>query len=237
VFHRSEQSVLWIDAAGGRRIAPVDDVQGEDTVVRERVLLFEALTLLAQRQSETEMTLVEQVNRNSSRIAAVEQLCTQLETRLADIDERLSRLAGAVHADPGLPQRVAMLQAQIQRLGRPADQPPAWQPAITPAPSPRLAQADPRPAHLAAADLPPARASYVPVPQAPPLRTDVPPRQPASAAVSRRSRPVAYAAARSGDGLLERINAMTGQDRASMALMAAGVLVVGYAILAQLRIG
>src|SRR5205823_1449189 len=55
------QAPGWIHARVGRRIAAVDDQQAEASLVHERALLLEALTLLVQRQAETEAALTNEL--------------------------------------------------------------------------------------------------------------------------------------------------------------------------------
>jgi hypothetical protein len=185
----------------------VHDEQAEATVIRERALLLEALTLLVQRQTETETALADQLARTNNRVATVERHCVELEARLADIDTRLQRLALEVQPDPGLPQRVAVLQAQVERLhghAAASEAVPRAQPVAAPGPMPVAAASAsaPPPVRPRAAPLPPRRAVLV----------------------------------ASGDTLWDRLGA-TNQDRASVVLIGTGVLVVVFAALAQLRVG
>jgi hypothetical protein len=196
----------------------VDDEQTGATIARERALLLEALTLLVQRQAEAETTLTGQVAQTNSRVAQVERRGLDLEARLTDIDARLQHLATQVEPDPELARRVAMLQAQVERLhGAAADERAAPQ-ATAPAPQP-VAPA-PQPLRQA------------PPPQPPPTRQPVPVepiRQPRTAPAPRRAALVG-----SGDSLWELLGA-TNQDRASIVLIGAGLVAVVFAALAQLR--
>jgi hypothetical protein len=135
----------------------VHDDQAEATVVRERALLLEALTLLVQRQAETETALTDQLARTNNRVTTVERRYIDLEARLGDIDERLRRLAIEVEPDPGLRQRVVVLQAQVERLhSRGAEAPVA-----APPPPPASVQTAPPVRPPRAAPLPPRRAAMV----------------------------------------------------------------------------
>jgi hypothetical protein len=216
----------------------VGNDQAGATIIHERALLLEALTLLVQRQAETESALIQQVGETNSRVAAMERRSRDLEERLAEIGERLQRLASEVEPDPGLPRRVAVLQAQVERLhGRPVDDALAPTPVAQPAhrveeprvrvEEPRVRVEEPR----ARFDEPPARFDE-PSPrfEAPPPRREV--HQVRSQAVPPRR---ALLATSTGT-LWERLGA-TNQDRASLVLMGTGVVVVLAAALAQLRPG
>jgi hypothetical protein len=170
----------------------VHAADADATLARERALLLEALTLLVQRQAETESALADQVVRTTTRVANVERRGAELDARVADIDARLRQLATQVEPDPGLPGRVAVLQAQLQelQLTRTAESTP-------PTPPPPTAPTEP-----------------------PPPKS--PPPEPAVVAPA--------------NTVWERLGA-TNQDRASAVLIGAGVLVVVFAALAQLRLG
>ena len=198
---------------GGRRIGAVHDADAEATLARERALLLEALTLLVQRQAETESALTDQVARTNTRVANVERRGVDLEARVAGIDARLQQLATQVEPDPGLSGRVAVLQAQLQQLhvARLADA----QPSQSSAPEPTFAPPPPTVQTEAAAPT-----SHPP--QA--IRqTHAPP-------------PRRAAVVGSADTLWARLG-NTNQDRASAVLIGTGVLVVVFAALAQLRLG
>jgi len=197
-------------------------VQGElaeATVVRERALLLEALTLLVKRQAETETALTAQLARTNARVAAAERRGLELEARLADIDARLQRLASEVAPDPGLPRRVAVLQSQVENLQAAAGSTQAAL-AVT---EPRAPQAVISVAAVAA-----------PAPQAVPsvATPSAPPRQPQAAPLA----PRRAALVGSPDTLWDRLGS-TNQDRASVVLIGAGVLAVVFAAIAQLRPG
>jgi hypothetical protein len=88
----------------------------ESSTVGERALLFEAVTLLVQRQVETDAELTTQIVRTAARVSALERRAAKLEDRLRLLDERLLRLTAQVEPDPGLPHRLAMLEAQLELL-------------------------------------------------------------------------------------------------------------------------
>jgi hypothetical protein len=217
--------------------------QAETSVVRERTLLVEALTLLMERQQEAETELTERLARTNSRVVAVERRFGEIESRLAGIEERLLRLATEVEPDPGVSRRVATLQAHVERLQSPGTSPSgaaAQQPQETrsrarPAPSPaealiaaeewassrRRAEVRPEPEEA------PEQVSYVGQPIA--QREQ---RSPAHEPTTFRR----VMATPSGATLWDRLGS-SNQDRASVLLIAAGVLVVVFAALAQIRFG
>ena len=94
----------------------VAEQAGTGTLVHERELLLEAFSLLVQRQAETEAALGQQLGETSSRVAAAERRSKELEARLTELGGRLEELARAVEPDPGLAQRVAALQVQLDHL-------------------------------------------------------------------------------------------------------------------------
>ena len=61
----------------------MDDQRAEASLVHERALLLEALTLLVQRQAETEAALTNELARTTTRVAAIERRSIELENRLA----------------------------------------------------------------------------------------------------------------------------------------------------------
>jgi hypothetical protein len=88
----------------------------ESSAARERALLLEAVTLLVQRQVETDVELSAQIARNAVRVSALEKRAAELADRLHQLDERLIRLAAQAEPDPGLPHRLAVLETQLQLL-------------------------------------------------------------------------------------------------------------------------
>jgi hypothetical protein len=95
---------------------PVDAYPADASLVRERALLLEALTLLVQRQVETDAEVSAQVARTNARVAAIERRAVELENRLVQLAERLTQLAIQVQPDPGLPHRLTVLEAQLELL-------------------------------------------------------------------------------------------------------------------------
>ena len=120
-------------------------------------LLVEAVSLLVQRQRETEKWVAEQLSQAEERTAATERRYTEVEARLAALEEQLSRVAREVEptrADAAPDERLARLRAQLEALksggnGVPAaigPQPPrsaSDAPKTTPAPArgPEVARA------------------------------------------------------------------------------------------------
>ena len=82
-------------------------------------LLVEAVSLLVQRQHETEKWVAEKVSQADERTAATERRYAELEARLADLEEQLARVAREVepsHGDAAPDERLARLRAQLEAL-------------------------------------------------------------------------------------------------------------------------
>ena len=82
-------------------------------------LLVEAVSLLVQRQRETEQWVTEQVCQAEERTAAAERRSVELEARLAAIEEQLARIAREL--EPGRAEgpgdgRLARLREQLESL-------------------------------------------------------------------------------------------------------------------------
>jgi hypothetical protein len=145
-------------------------------------LLVEAVSLLVQRQRETEKWVAEQVAQAEERTAATERRYAELEARLAALEEQLSRVAREVEptrADAAPDERLARLRAQLEALksggnGVPAALPPqpprsaSDAPKTTPAPArgPDVARASAAEARSAA---PQERATSAAAPEYQPL--------------------------------------------------------------------
>jgi hypothetical protein len=102
----------------------------------ENNLLIEAVSLLVQRQRETESWVAEQVFHTDERAAATEQRYAELEARLLGIEERLARLTH--EAEPGPAEgvdekRLARLREQLEGLKSGEDGRPARSPSALPA--------------------------------------------------------------------------------------------------------
>jgi len=91
-------------------------------------LLVEAVSLLVQRQHETESRVAEQLWQAEERTAATERRYAELEARLASIEEQLERVVHEVEparGDAASDERLARLREQLEGLksggdGRPA---------------------------------------------------------------------------------------------------------------------
>ena len=95
-----------------------------DELDEEGNLLIETVSLLVQRQRETESRVAEQVRQAEERAAATERLYAELEARVAGIEEQLSRLAHEiepVRGDPAANERLTRLREQLEGLRSGAD--------------------------------------------------------------------------------------------------------------------
>src|SRR5690348_5925957 len=113
------------------RDLPQEEAPHEDN------LLIEAVSLLVQRQRETEAWVAEQVEQAEERAAAVEQRYAELEGRLAGIEFQLDRLVrelepGRGEAAPG--SQLARLREQVEELKSDTDgRPPRTSRSVEPA--------------------------------------------------------------------------------------------------------
>jgi hypothetical protein len=179
-----------------------------DEAPQEDNLLIEAVSLLVQRQRETETWVAEQIDQAESRAAVVKRQYTDLEARLADIEQQLDRLIREfepARGDAAAGQRLARLREQVEDLKSETDGRPLR--SVPPAPLPPVA--------------PPAASAAVV------LRTteaqSAPPR-------------VSTVAAASNATVWDVLGA-TPQDRFGLLLIFLGVVAVLYAVLTQLRFG
>src|SRR5712691_7470225 len=88
-------------------------------VKEEGNLLIEAVSLLVQRQRETEGWVAEQIWQAEERAAATERRYAELEARLVGIEEHLARLVHDVDVVPGGAlddERLARLREQVEGL-------------------------------------------------------------------------------------------------------------------------
>jgi archaellum component FlaC len=109
------------------------EVKEVSEVKEEGNLLIEAVSLLVQRQRETEGWVAEQIWQAEERAAAAERRYAELEDRLDGIEEHLSRLVNELEPAPGgnaeVDQRLSRLREQVEDLktvgtdGRPAVSP------------------------------------------------------------------------------------------------------------------
>jgi hypothetical protein len=82
-------------------------------------LLIEAVSLLVQRQRETETWVAKQVEHAEERAGAAERRYADIEARLAGIEDQLDRLVGELgpdHGDALVDQRLARLREQVEDL-------------------------------------------------------------------------------------------------------------------------
>ena len=189
-------------------------------------LLIEAVSLLVQRQRESESRVAEQVMQAEERAAATERLYAELEARVAGIEEQLSRLAREiepVRGDPAANERLARLREQLESLKSGADGRSAR--AATPAAvsvGPAVPTADTVPLR----DPEPARTSVESRPRARPAATlaaATPTRTPAP-------RPAQHVS-------FWDLLGSNAQDRFGLVFMGLGAVAVLYAALSLLRAG
>jgi hypothetical protein len=202
----------------------------------EGSLLIEAVSLLVQRQHETESWIADQIWQAEERATATERLYEEFEARLAGIEEHLARLVHDVEplrGDAGVDERLERLREQVEGLKAGPDGRPAR-------PGPVLA---------AAAGAGPSAVG------------EAPGREPDAVSVARSGRPVVVRDARATDerrplsvgpaaGPRHRPAPSAGpgvsfwellgpspQDRFGLLLIGAGAVAVLYAVLTQLRFG
>jgi hypothetical protein len=126
-----------MNVAAGRTIRSVPpDLSTSEVKVpevkEEGNLLIEAVSLLVQRQRETEGWVTEQIWQAEERAAAAERRYAELEGRLSGIEEHLSRLVNELEPQRGdaqVDERLSRLREQVEDLktvgtdGRPATSP------------------------------------------------------------------------------------------------------------------
>ncbi|HEV7663848.1 MAG TPA: hypothetical protein VGQ62_09960 [Chloroflexota bacterium] len=203
------------------------DVRNE--VKEEGNLLIEAVSLLVQRQRETESWVAEQVWQAEERAVAAERRYSELDERLASIEDHLARLVQEVEpsaADRAMAEQLTRLREQVDGLkaAGAADVGLGHREATVPAVAATTAAASEAPtrplpvseARAAANDAP---RPATPVAERRPLRT------PARATTSAGGQSV---------GFWELLGT-TPQDRAGVLLIGAGAVAVLYALLSQLR--
>ena len=182
-------------------------------VREEGNLLIEAVSLLVQRQGETESWIAEQIWQAEERAAASERLYAEFEARLAGIEEHLARLVHEVEPlrdDAGVDERLERLREQVEGLKFGAD-------GRTARSTPVIAGA-PSAAHESGASEP----RYG--------------RRALNAGPVAAPRP--RATPTSGQGVsFWQLLGPSPQDRFGLVLIGAGAVAVLYAILTQLRFG
>jgi hypothetical protein len=207
------------------RSVPPNLTRAEPTEVKEEGnLLIEAVSLLVQRQRETEGWVAEQIWQAEERAAATERRYAELEARLVGIEEHLGRLVHDVEPAQGdtvVDERLARLREQVEGLKSVGTDglPTRTVPIVPPAPTP---------VHRAPAEpAPPAYEPEVtrPMPTAPEPRYA--------------ERPAAQVApptaANQGPGFWELLGA-TPADRFGVLLIGGGGIAVLYALLTQLKL-
>lgn len=207
-------------------------------------LLVEAVSLLVQRQRETEQWVTEQVCQAEERTAAAERRSVELESRLAVIEEQLARIARELepgHGEGPGDGRLARLREQLESLkaggdGRPEvstpplSRPPAEATRATAIPEVQESQrsdarSEPRRQRLPPGDTVREHRSRIPIPAEWRQRT-------ASPAVRE---PV-----RDGETVRRRASVLEllgsdPQDRFGLVFMGVGAAAVLYAALSLLR--
>jgi hypothetical protein len=190
-------------------------------------LLIEAVSLLVQRQRETESWVAEQIWQAEERANAAERRYAELDTRLVDIEEHVARLAHDLEPsrqEPGVQERLTRLREQVEGLkssagdGRGTRSTPVG--TAAPAAPPLLAAV-------------PSEAEASPPRETPPSREPASPREPAQVRPSRIVRAGADSSG-SAAGFWELLGA-TPQDRFGAVLIFAGAVAVLYALLLQVR--
>jgi hypothetical protein len=98
---------------------PSDLSRNEVEVKEEGNLLIEAVSLLVQRQRETESWVAEQMWQADERAAATDRRYAELEARLEGIEEHLARLVHHIEpmrGDADTDERLARLREQVAGL-------------------------------------------------------------------------------------------------------------------------
>ena len=204
---------------------PRNDVSEEGT------LLIEAVSLLVQRQRDSESRVAEQVLHAEQRAAATERLYAELEARVASIEEQLTRLAREiepVRGDPAANERLARLREQLEGLKAGADgrSARAATPAVPAGPGGSVGPGAPTADTVLLRDPEPVRASVESKPRSRPAAA------PAAAMPARA--PAPQPAQRVSFWDLLGSNA---QDRFGLAFIGLGAVAVLYAALSLLRAG
>jgi hypothetical protein len=203
------------------------DVKEEVGVGVGENLLIEAVSLLVQRQHETESWVAEQVSQAEERAAVSERRYGELEARLVGIEDQLERLMREV--EPGrsaaVDERLVRLREQLEGLKSGADGRPA---RAVPAPSLPTLEATPAP---------PPREPEPPTPHTPLTREPEPSTY--RAALLREPVPPKPASLRAAAadgqsaGFWDLLGS-TAESRFGIALIGVGAIAVLFAILTQL---
>lgn len=205
---------------------------------QEENLLVEAVSLLVQRQRETETWVAEQIWQAQERAAATEQHYADLDARLAGIEDQLNRLVREFEAggpDAAVGDRLARLREQVEGLKSTGDSRPirnATPPSLPPL-EPAASVREPEAARARAAAAPEPAPRYARA--AAPAEREREERYVAASSRSVRA-PARVASQAPGPGFWDLLGATPG-DRASVLLIGAGAVAVLYALLTQLRLG
>jgi hypothetical protein len=204
-------------------------------------LLIEAVSLLVQRQRETEVWVAEQIDQADERAASVERQYAALESRLAGIEEQLDSLIREVEPGRGdavVGQRLARLREQVADLrsdsdGRSLRSVPSAAP-VEPQAAPREPDAYPPAPPLQSLSTTDAyRAPPQSLPEAP-IAAEAARPSPSGVSAATASPAPLSAAARAS---LWELTGPTSRDRFGLGLIGFGVIAVLYAVLTQLRFG
>jgi hypothetical protein len=214
-------------------------------VTEEDNLLVEAVSLLVRRQRETETWVTEQVCQSQERAAATDRRYADLETRLAGIEQQLSRLVREFEpnrGEPGGDERLARLREQVEGLKSETDGRPVGA-SGSPTNVPSASSNGPQP-------LPPPNAVHKevtesPGPIEPPRAVDASPPTIAAPQPVESPRPAASASTAPAGVTAPGGRAIsfwdllgsTTADRFGLILIGVGLVAVLYAILSQLHLG
>ena len=232
---------------------------------QEGNLLIEAVSLLVQRQRETETWVSEHLWQAEQRAIESERRYAELESRLAGIESHLARLVGEV--EPSDDPRVARLREQIedlkgeqplrapddfgQPLGAPAELSNAHghpatsgkPPMVEPVRQERVVGPEP-PVPPVASPAPAPPPMVVSSPAQPATRAEVTQAAESNSVASTAVAPVPPRAATTPSGQPARANVgfldllgATREDRFGVVLIGLGGVAVLYALLTQLRFG
>jgi archaellum component FlaC len=139
------------------------EVKEVSEVKEEGNLLIEAVSLLVQRQRETEGWVAEQIWQAEERAAAAERRYAELEDRLDGIEEHLSRLVNELEPAPGgnaeVDQRLSRLREQVEDLKTVGTD---GRPAVSPRMSPIAEAAQPRSREVESVSAPDERSPQTP---------------------------------------------------------------------------
>jgi hypothetical protein len=232
----------------------------QDPNPEEDNLLIEAVSLLVQRQRETESWVTEQIDQAHERTLSSERRYAEFEARLAGIEEQLDRLVRDLEpgrGDAAAGQRLARLREQVEDLKSDTDGRPLRSVPTASTPPRTFEDEAPVPRRTLESEAAPVRRTLeaeVPVPrrpledESPGTLEGAPPRVAIAAegplprrtiereAPSQRTREPEPQSRSAGMGLLELMGA-TPQDRFGVVLIFLGIVAVLYAVLTQLRIG